>query len=115
SAPGDWDNLPAAAEPYVRGAERALRRVGFGEPRLYTTPAEGDRRTMAQYSFHPGDRTVASLLVAIAPRRLSIVIVAFHTWWDDGSHVVTSNSDESVWPGLKRPPNVEAIALPGLE
>jgi hypothetical protein len=115
SAPGDWDNLPAVAEPYIRGAERALRSLGFGEPHPFTMPGKENRRIMAQYSLHPVDRTVGSLLVAISPRRLTIVTVAFHTFWDDGGLTITSNSEESYWPTVTPAPGVDPLALPGLE
>jgi hypothetical protein len=115
STPGDWENLPSVAMPYISGAERTLRSLGFSEPHRYTMPENGDRRTMAQYSVHPVDRTIGSLLVGIAPRRLTIVTVAFHTFWEDGGLTITSNSEESYWPTVTPPPGVDPVSLPGLE
>lgn len=112
----EWIAMPELSREFFDNSERALHALGFGAPRHTISPSLSRGVVYASTMFAPATQELAHLYAGVVPRRLTTTTVSFEVWWDDGTRLITSNTqNEQLFAESRRSPTIDALSLPGLE
>jgi hypothetical protein len=112
----EWSALPDIARSFFEDTERTFTGYGFTDSRHMILPTTTGAAAYMSILFAPATRDLAILIAGVVPRRFVTTSVTLQTWWDDGSRLVTTNSeDAALFESLWRKPKVDGLVLRDVE